>query len=286
MIPNLEIYTEIIRQKEELELVLIDLGVHSKGLSEYMIALENHNFQNLSQWLHITHGIKNLNYDGIVYDAGFFMCEPAYNYEIEKQELYQKLVKEITLFSYIYSGLEGIISELSLNKCPSKNGKINSAAYYLKNSFSEWHIPVIYYDRVLKLCEKMYNITFDTNYKVYNELCNCVSIHGLGLKILYKVRNKIMHGDFFFPEPFDHSWVLPFQPEIINLCSRLALMNIQMLFLAYRKGDYLDKLEIYNSSIFDNVEENEWTVNEKCYLSNFHIIRPNFNTDQLELDLV
>lgn len=282
MLPSTEIYKELVRRKRDIEGNLIDFGLHAKGISEYMISIGVGEWENLSQWFHIANSIKELNYDGITYDDSFFWCSPAYEYEIEKQELYQRLVKEITLFSYLYSGLEGVLTSLELPKCPHQRGKINSATYYLKKEFPTWSLPIAYYDKVVRLCEILFQQSFDKNYKLSSELGACVSIHGLGLKLLYKIRNKIMHGDFFFPEPLDHSFILPFQPEIINLCSRLVLMTVQMLFLAYRKGDYIEELQIYNSSII-YFEDKEWFPSERHYLLALHRKLPDFHSEQLEL---
>jgi hypothetical protein len=284
MLPFTKTYYDILKQKEDFEANLIDMGLHAKGLAEYMISIEIEGWNNLSQWFHIANGIKELDYNGINYDDSYFMCRPAYEYETERQKLYHRLVKEITLFSYLYSGLEGIISKLQPVRCPNQIGKINSAAYYLKSSFPKWSLPIPCYDKTVRLCEKMFQFSFDKNYKLSMELGDCVSIHGLGLKMLYKVRNKIMHGDFFFPEPLGHSFTPPFQPEIINLCSRLILMNVQMLFLACRRGDYINEIEIYNSSILKKTEENEWLISEKSYLIAFHLKCPDFNSEQLELE--
>jgi hypothetical protein len=205
MLSATETYKELIRRKQDLEGHLIGVGLHAKGISEYMISIGIEEWENLSHWFHIANGIKELNYEGITYNDSFFWCRPAYEYEIEKQELYQKLVKEITLFSYLYSGLEGVLTSLKLPKCPHQLGKINSATYYLKREFPAWSLPIAYYDKVVRLCELLFQHSFDKNYKLSSEFSACVSIQGLGLKLLYKIRNKIMHGDFFFPEPLDHS---------------------------------------------------------------------------------
>ncbi len=280
---SIETYKELIKRKEDLECNLLSIGIHAKLISEYMISIGIPEWENLSQWFHIAKSIKELNYDGITYDAAFFWCSPAYEYEAEKQALYQRLVKEITLFSYLYGGLEGVVSSLKLSKCPQQSGKINATTYYLAQEFNPWSLPISYYDKVVRLCEIFFQHSFDKNYKLFSELGPCVSIQGLGLKLLYKIRNKIMHGDFFFPEPLDHSDILPFHPEIINLCSRLILMTVQMLFIACRNGDYVEELQIYNSSVLPFDEDSEWLPNEKHYLLALHKKLPDFYSEQLEL---
>jgi hypothetical protein len=283
VLPSEYVYRHYLKQKALIEEPLANLGQHAKAISEYMTAIEIEGWQNIAQWFHIANGIKELNYDGIRYDSAFSMCRPAYEYEVERQDLYQRLVTEITLFSYLYSGLEGIISSLNLPKCPSQNGKINAAAFYLKNNFSDWSNPIFKYSETVKLCEVMFQHSFDNNYKIISELQSCVGIQSIGLKLLYKVRNKIMHGDFFFPEPLEHSTNYPFQPEIISLCSRLILMTVQMLFLSCRKGDHDKCFQIYESSIFKNSEDYDLVANEKVFLLNLHLERPDFTAEQLEI---
>lgn len=284
MLLSRKTYAYMISEKRAFEGTLIDLGLHAKGLSEYMVAIGIEGWDNLAQWFHIADGIKDLSYDGILYDDSFAMCRPAYEYEFDRQELYERLVKEITLFSYLYSGLEGIISDFRLDRCPKQNGKINSATHYLKRHFPAWHLPLKGYDKAVSLCEKMYQLAFQEPYKLAAELGDCVRLQGLGLKLLYKVRNKLMHGDFFFPEPLEYSDRFPFQPEIINLCSRLALLSVQMLFLAGRSGDYVKSMEIYNSSILGRNSDGEWLTNEKNYLLTLHLATPNFHSEQLAFD--
>ena len=282
MLPNVNKYRELIERKERLEHELVDIGLHAKGISEYMFTVGYEHWSNLSQWFHIGHGLKELSYDGITYDNALFMCRPAYEYEVERQELYHRLVREITLFSYLYSGLEGVLSSLKTSPCPTRKGKINAACYYLQASFPKWSAPISHYCSATRLCETLYQHSFDGKYSLANELNECVSIHGLGLRLLYKIRNAIMHGDFFFPEPLEHSVTLPFQPEIINLCSRLVLMTVQMLFIAYRNDNYIEELQIYNSSIIPEREE-EWFPHEKNYLLSLHLKSSDHRAEQLEI---
>ena len=262
----------------------ISIGLHSKGVSEYLIA-KSRGFNNLSQWFHIANGIKELEYDGINYDSGFFMCRPAYEYEAARQELFQRLVKEITLFSYLYSGLESVITELNIPKCPGNRGKINAACNLIKIKIPNYKSELKLYSETISLTSKMFCESIDKDYKLTNELKNnCVNINGLGLRLLYKIRNMIMHGDFFFPEPVEHSFTPPLQPEIIRLSSRLILMSTQLLMLTQLEENSNEEIMIYNSSILD-FEDEKPIVNERIYLSAMHTKRPEYNSEQLRLEI-
>lgn len=190
-------YQTLVGEKKELEEQFISIGLHSIGVSEYLIA-KDQSWENISQWFHIANGIKDLNYDGINYDSAYSMCRPVYEYETARQKLYQRLVKEITTFTYLYNGLEAIISTLNIKNCPKFSGKINAATYTLQQKFNDIDLPVKLYSETVKLLERMFQSTLDEEYVLEGELKNkCVSVHGLGLRMLYKVRNMIMHGDFF-----------------------------------------------------------------------------------------
>ena len=277
------VYNKLINRKNEIEETLLDLGTHSIAISEYMIALEHSEWYTLiqtSEWFRIANGIKGLNYDGIRYDAAFLYCEPAYEYEIAKQELYERLVREISVFNYLYSGLECLISYLELQK--SKIGKIKSTTLFLKNNLEAWHISIKGYQEIYSLCLKMQNVVFNsdssnTELKIKDD--KFTSVHGYGLRLLYMVRNKIVHGDFFFPEPLYYTFSPPLQPEIINLCSRLILFNVQMIFLAERKNEFNSEFKMYDSSIVENIFDfgddlDEPTIDEKSYLKALHLKPP------------
>ena len=275
------IYKKLTTLNDELENEYNPIGMHSKGLSEYLIS-KSRDYENLSQWFHIANGIKDLDYDGINYDSGFFMCRPAYEYESERQKLFHRLVKEITLFSYVYSGLEAIISELQIRKCPKNPGKINAACFLISQKLSIMDCKLKLYFETIYLAEQMFIETFDKNFNLKKELENkCVNWNGLGLRLLYKVRNMIMHGDFFFPEPFDYTFIPPLQPEIIRLCSRLTLLSTQILLLTQIDVDSNGDIEIYNSTILNTDEEGESIINEKDYLMGMHVKRPDYDPDQL-----
>lgn len=295
---NGETYWSLIDKKKHLELNLVDVGLHSKGISEYL------GDANTAKWFHISWSIDEVIYDGINYDAGFMMCEPAREYEIENQKLYERLIAEITLFTYLYSGFESYISDLDLTRCPNNNGKINAATFFISENLNENNFFIAFYSDILTLTAEMYNSIFVDRFDpLSNENKNCCNLYGQGIRLLYKVRNKLMHGDFFFPEPLDFGTTLPFHPELINLSSRLLLMSMQILIISNERVSIEDHATFINSVFLKNqnnptnyCDEKEdcdvqdcdgcyyFTVNKLSFLNNLHIKSYNFTSLQCNIN--
>lgn len=273
MFPSQTHYNQLISRKDSIESSLVSIGKHCKGISEYLTAFYGL-FDKTAQWFHIANGIKELNYDGITYDSSFSYCRPAYEYETARQKLFQKLVEEITLFTYIYSGLEAVINDLDIPDCPSRRGKINAAAYSLKNEGASNQIDLCMYNELIQLLDEMVQITFEKPFKISKALeSDCYTKASVGLYGLYKIRNMIMHGEFFFPEPLDYSSLYPFQPEILKCSSRLALLSVQMLLRINIEPE--SKFHINNSSILEIdeivIDYDEVVVSSMEYLTNLHV---------------
>lgn len=279
MLNSERIYQVYLDELAEIDNELNNLSLHAKCLSEYLNCFDN--YTNCATWFHIASSINELDYDGIVYDDSFYMCRPAYEYQKEKQILYKEFVREINIFLYIYSGLECLISICNFPQNPQFKGKIYATTFAMKEHFDNISPMLKCYDRIVRLCEKMYISSFDNNYSISKEFNSAVDIWGVGLKMVYRIRNQIMHGDFFFPEPIDYGSEIPFHAKIVYLCSRLTLVNIQMILLINRKDNFLDPLELYRSSILKDDEG--YYVNEKNYLKGMHVKQIDFNEDQYKL---
>jgi hypothetical protein len=291
-----EDYFNLISSKSNIDSKLIDIGLHSKGISEYL------NYSNTSQWFHIAWSIKDLKYDGINYDASFMMCRPSYEYESAKQKLYKKLVSETTLFTNLYNGFESFINEIKLEECIHRKGKINAATKFISEKINENNFTIELYNDIVLLSVEMYNSIFDDHFSIIIKPNDCTNTFGLGIKLIYKIRNKLMHGDFFFPEPLDYGVKPPFHPELINLSSRLILISMQLLLIAKEKiennqiGTLMNSTFLlkqkHPSSYCDEKDDCEldcedcfyFSFNELSFLTNLHVKNADFNTLQLNIE--
>lgn len=278
MIDHANIYIKLLEQKETAEGDLISLRQHIRAIAEYFTYWEYHDVAN---WFWIASSIVKVEYDGIRYDAAFSYCEPAYEYEFEKQKMHSNLINELTIFLYVYSGFEALLSNMALDECPHSKGKINAPKYFLKTEYETVFSLLPRYQNILVTLKDFVKQSSLRELDVMFGLDNCTGISGLGIKAVYKLRNKLAHGDYSFPEPLDWSGEIPLEPEIVNLSTRLVLMTIQMLFLAQDKGNF-KTLQLYESEVITAGAEVEWDINEFSFLWGIHLDTIDKNKMQLE----
>lgn len=252
---------------------MIDIIEHSKRMSFFLHTVWNH--ETSSNWFHVASGIKNVDYDGISYDDSFYWCRPSYEYEIAKQEIHNELVAELIQFNFIWSGLECLINELDLENCPNYPGKINNTCYYLKLNYEPFNSLKLYSDLIIQLqhfLEKNHYLNLLNRFtpKEY------IGHSGIGLSVVYKLRNQFAHGDFVFPEPEDWTFKKPYEKEIIHISSRIILLSIQMLMITF----YKDRNEVLG--YHPNEEMEGMPVLD--YLQYMHYEEILFNRNQYKLD--
>lgn len=266
---------------------LIPLNTHTKGIAEYLYCRNNLHEQE-ANWFWMASNIQAISYDGVRKDDAFMICRPAFEYEDQKQDLHSNIVYDLTIFLYVYSGFEAILNASNHKKCPSSRGKINAAKWYIKTNFSNFQRSLPHYQESIALLRQL----IDQKDSVFQDLIkyltldNCTDINGVGIKIVYKIRNLLTHGSFLFPQPVGHSYMLPVQSEIISLSTRIVLLTKQMVLIANCQNEF-NKIELWNSEVIDRDENTdcEWEVGELKFLRSFHLIKNDYYKNQLLLDI-
>ncbi|MCC7004375.1 hypothetical protein IT397_00425, partial [Candidatus Nomurabacteria bacterium] len=207
-------YKNLLDGFEKVESGLIPLKKHIRGIAEYF---QSKGYEEVANWFWMSSSINSVEFDGIRYDSAFMMCRPAYEYEVEKQNLHSKLMTELTKFLYVYSGFEALLNTLNLPKCPNSVGKINAAKFFIKQNYTTTFSPLVCYNNTLSQLRNLIKASEMSEFEKYFSLDDCTDVNGVGLKVVYKLRNKLAHGDFAFPEPGDWTFKLPVEPEITYL---------------------------------------------------------------------
>jgi hypothetical protein len=225
---------------------LIDLQDHSQLIAKF---LYDYGLTSSGDWFDIASKFQNIDYDNFKYDEFVGYCESADDYTDAEGIAHKELIQELVVFNFIWNGLESIISSLKFGKCPFSLGKINSAAYFIQKEFESLSINFKYYNETIEYLKTLLKKTEIIPTKGNNTqnlftLNKCNSIHGLGLTVVYKIRNELAHGAFNFPMP--NNWDKDEksgemkveklnEPTILNISSRIILLTVQIIFMGYLK---------------------------------------------------
>ncbi len=222
-----------------------DLGEHCYHLSFLIGNLEwqwsGPSLTRVSDWLHIASGITSIGFDSARFDHGSVYCGSASDYNEAKSAIMSDLVLELARFNFIWGGLEILVDSLKTEDHPKHKGKINRACYLLKTRYEPASPLPFYSDLVSILRDLICQLPhYDSLEKDVSKSLNDrfaiqshVGISGIGLFVVYRIRNGFAHGTLCFPEPEDYSWVKPLDVQLTKISSRLVLLSMQMMVLAF-----------------------------------------------------
>ncbi len=260
---------------------LISLKYHIRGIAEYFYSTKHMEVE-VGNWFWMASSIDQISFDGIRYDSAFEMCSSAHEYEIEKNDLHEKLMNELTLFLYVYSGFESLLNKIELNDCHYRKGKINSATFFIKENFSIKYNTIPKYRETLSLLRELVNKSALSDFEKYFCLDECTDANGVGIKVVYKLRNCLAHGDYSFPEPNEWFHSFPLEPEITKLCTRILLFSIQMLLIADCENPK-NIIELFNSEVIERNNDGEFMIAEYDFLNYYHLKKMNKRKNQISL---
>jgi len=261
---------------------LINIDKHAYKLTEFVCRDVDIDYLNGPEhWyqmcglLHLASGIKSVEFDRIRFDEASGYCSNA-DYADEKQhELENRLVKELTQFSFIWQALEAFVDHIvPIPKKPKPPGKVNQLCLFLKNKLGHGHGFPEYYRELdhLKTLLKA-DCRYSSLLKIDSfSLKPYISIEGLGIAMTYKLRNLQSHGALFVPcsRQEDERY---YDELVVRSCTRIVLFTIQYLLL----------VEFKNALTYDAFEC-EYSRGEKA-LRILHLIesRVEFNENQYDM---
>ena len=214
------------------------LQLHAYHLAKAMMSIDvsRLDYEDVHDWLLLASGIDKLEFDVTKYDSCLGYCIAAEEYEGKKEELTEEFVRNLAIFQFIWGSLEALINELNLPKVPNlKRGrtKIDSPCYYIKcNEKPEFN--KLEYEHVFEQFKKTAAMFFEpSDFQSYFSCKKHVSYYSQGLYVIYKIRNHFAHGHTGFPEPDRHEEGINYEANLMKLSSRIVLLTIQMIILAY-----------------------------------------------------
>jgi len=217
-----------------------ELSLHCSDLSKCIMAIEKSSFDliHVSEWLSVAAGITKVEFDSVRYsDNSILYCDSAYQFNVEREKVLNLFVNELTVFNYIWGSLEALVDFINLPQSNTVRGKVNLTCNYLKSDYEPLLTVAMYKDLIAKFNQLTSLIPYYSYITPQIKLYPHVGISGLGLYLVYKIRNKFAHGSIEFPmSHYDEDNSRCLDAELINTSSRIVLLSIQMILIALYKN--------------------------------------------------
>lgn len=258
---------------------LISLQLHAYQLSKVVAQFSEQKNSSectwflAAEWLHLASSIQSVKVVTEQFDDTLMYCGPAIEYENQKSKTLEKIVKELSIFNFLWGAFETIGKNINPPKVPNtlkkRRNLIDDCLFFLKNNYPLIPAPDAYNDLlqqlevILEKDPQYTHLQFDC--MIDESYCDNA---GKGLALIRLIRNDFAHGSHSFPEPDDWAWGNEFNTNDymnkIHVSSRLLLLTIQMLLISFFKDEPFSVVE------WDSLEEEYVNVIEKLY--HLHII--------------
>ncbi|MDQ5825205.1 MAG: hypothetical protein M3441_13505 [Chloroflexota bacterium] len=235
---NLEIHSA------RLASLIAELSVQTPSTSAITRSGEKLDWNDASTLLKLASSIIHMDIDTTRFDDPMMsiMCSNAARYHEAESDLLSKLVLELTKFNFTWGALECVTKIIDPPKVPKRASIVDAACNYLKHHYEPRRSLDSYDDAVANLRIVLHQLPYygitDDDFSL-RQPGNFLGISGMGLHIIRKIRNKLAHGTLNFPTPVDRSDKTPVDVELISISTRIALLSIQMLMIAFFKEEHL-----------------------------------------------
>ncbi len=230
----------------ELSMVIYEIELHGR-YSEHTRFRDDEIlvWSNAAEWLDIAAGIENVSVLTGYYDDSLMMCGVARQYEDKRSELITQLTTWLAIFSFVWGSLETVIKIINPPKIPKKlkpgqQSPIDQAIFYLKNEYEPEKLLTFYNETTAELRETLKKLSYHDSILDLFKLEPHVGISGVGINVVRRIRNKFAHGTLAMPIPGAKEDIQFLDAKLIALSTRITLLTIQMLLLAYLKDRYFD----------------------------------------------
>lgn len=197
-------------------------------------------YEGVYDWLNLCTNIKTVDFYTGKYDESLLYCGRAWDYVSDQTDIWKVLNVKLVQFNYAWCALESIV-ECQVDECLISNcGKINAACLELKEKLQISDTPEMYLSMYLDMVDKLKNMPqFEKDLERLGITAehlfpnkNCANETGAGMLVTYKIRNKLAHGSWRFPEPVESDFdVVPDVSKIIDYAISMVLFSIVMLLI-------------------------------------------------------
>lgn len=187
------------------------------------------------EWLQVASSVQDVTVNTGRFNTSYGWCSSADEYDDAREELLRKFVHEYSIFSFIWGAIESSLTLISPPKHPdrAKRGKIRDASYYLKSAFQNRSEITGLTEEVSKFCEAARSCLGSSAVDARLAELPEFGAAGIGLYVVYELRNQFAHGAIEFPQPDEENRPISDHESMVSSASRVALLQLQMLLLAH-----------------------------------------------------
>lgn len=212
------------------------LKKHCSNLKDVLAEIDDfQSWLQVYEWLLLAASIESVNVDTIQHQAGFGFCSAADEYSLSYESLANSFVQQITVFTFVWGALEAAIEIIKPPKHPdkSKRGKIRNTCFYLNKKFSSYLDIIEYKNEVSAFKEAALEcLDYERVTRRFNESSD-LGVVGVGLYVVYELRNSFAHGSIDFPEPDEENEPNSGHSKMVEHATRIVLITLQMLLIVY-----------------------------------------------------
>jgi len=216
--------------------MLLPLHKHAARIVEVLALREDPSeWFGVCEWLQVASSLEAVTVNTGRFNSSYGWCSSADEYDDAREELLRKFVHEYSIFSFIWGAIESALTLIDPPKHPikAKRGKIRDAAYYLRTAFEARADITGVTEEVGKFCKAARSClgskSVDARLAELSEFGGA----GIGLYVVYELRNQFAHGAIEFPEPDEENRPISAHESMVSSASRVALLQLQMLLLAH-----------------------------------------------------
>ena len=216
--------------------MLLPLHNHAARIAEVLALRENPTeWFSVCEWLQVASSVEAVTVNTRKFNTSFSWCSSANEFDDAREDLLRKFVQEYSIFSFVWGAVESAITLIGPPKHSdkAKRGKIRDAAYYLQSAFDDRAEVRGLSQEIGSFCAAaracLGTKAVDKRLDEIGEFGGA----GIGLYVVYELRNQFAHGAIQFPEPDKENRPISEHQLMVSQASRVALLQLQMLLLAH-----------------------------------------------------
>lgn len=218
--------------------VLAPIDEHAMALMAILVRWPGHQDWSLvADWLSIVGSLNSVSLNSGKLNPDFGWCSQADAFDAAREDLLTAFVRDLTMFSFCWGALEAALNVMALDRFgePSKRGKIQTACAFIAEHFESHAVVEGLEGQVARFRAAAIECLNAESVERRFRVGATFGAQAVGLFAVYELRNHFAHGSLNFPLPDDANKAVSEHSAMIDSASRIALLQLQMLLLAYSR---------------------------------------------------